>query len=74
MFNAEYPQKFAQFTGFLARNGLPSAYSGNGAALAEFDASIENAARATGVVSDARPRPGLRQRLGQLRRNLTGKR
>jgi hypothetical protein len=72
-FNSEYPQRFAAFTGFLARNGLPSAYSGSGAALAAFDASLSRAENANGVVSDSRPRPGVRQVLGRVRRALRGR-
>ena len=50
-FNASYRELFGRFTGFLERNALRSAYEQPGAALAEFDASLEKPARAAGVVS-----------------------
>jgi hypothetical protein len=73
-FNAAYPELFSRFTDFLGRNSLKSAYDapGAGAALAAFDASIEPAAQAAGVVSNQSPRVPLRRRLGATRRKLLG--
>ena len=72
-FNADYPDRFATFTGFLARNALPNAYAGSRTALAALEAAVARAADARGVVSDSRPRPGLRQVLGRVRRAVLGR-
>lgn len=68
-FNAAYPALFEQFTTFLRRNGLRPAYDRPGA-LPAFDASLEPAARAAGVVSAQGVPSGWRERLAaRLRRS-----
>jgi hypothetical protein len=74
-FNAAYRDRFDAFVDFLERNGLRSAYrDGSGAALAAFDASIEPAAAARGVISGAPRRRTARQLAGTARRRLVRQR
>ncbi len=73
-FNELYPERFAAFLTFLKRNGLPNAYEGDNQALAHFDASVEAAAHASGVVSRG-PRNPIRRaakRVRAARRALAG--
>lgn len=72
-FNESYPELFTRFTDFLARNSLRSAYDdpGRNEALAAFDASIEPAAHAAGVVSDQMSSTPPRRKFDAVRRVLT---
>lgn len=69
-FNASYRELFGRFTDFLERNSLRTAYDGPNEALQAFDASLEPAARAAGVVSAHQDiKPSRRQRVAaRLRR------
>ncbi|HET9646651.1 MAG TPA: hypothetical protein VFP34_00270 [Microlunatus sp.] len=50
-FNELYPQRFGDFSAFLNRNNLITAYQDGGRALAEFDRSIRAAATVPDVIS-----------------------
>ncbi len=72
-FNAAYPELFARFTGFLARNDLRNAYDDSGTGLAAFDAAVAPAAAVPTVVSGAQRRPAahpLVQPLARIARKL----
>ncbi|AXT84513.1 hypothetical protein C6I20_04415 [Aeromicrobium sp. A1-2] len=69
-FNASYRELFGRFTTFLERNSLRSAYDDPGAALEAFDASVEPAARAAGVVSAQGVPSSARERAGALVRRI----
>lgn len=70
-FNAAYPELFGRFRAFLERNSLRSAYDGPQEALAAFDASLEPAAKAPGVISSPETvKPPRRRRVSSLLRRL----
>lgn len=77
-FNQAYPERFAGFTGFLARNGLPVSYDpAHREALAAFDARLEKPRTAPLVASDqviATRSPGVLSKLRRLTHGIFGRR
>lgn len=67
-FNEAYRELFHRFTAFLERNDLRTAYDAPGAALEAFDASLEPAAQAKGVVSAQGVPANRRERLVAMAR------
>lgn len=71
-FDAAYPALFDNFVDFLERNDLRSGYRDGGAALAEFDSSVAQPARAATVRSGqaAKPRRGVLNSIKKVARRV----
>jgi len=70
-FNAGYDERFTRFTDFLTRNGLDTAYSGTGQALADFDRSLVKPAGAAPRFSGKSSTPTEPKRPATLRQRAS---